>query len=281
MPSTVLGRSGRGGVRATRTVWAWNSLAMFSVDDRRALRQQVIDRASDDDHVTACVLFGSAARGEEDTWSDIDIALQLGRGVALEEVTNLWKAWLGDVANVADTLAIHASGALYRVFLLSNLRQLDLSFWPHDHLRSTGMPVQPIFGTIGGSRARGRGGVRGGSWPWSVCVPGLGGVRRGQGRKQTKARNLLERLRDREPEILRFTDDLAVPFTNNGSERDLRPVKTQVKISGCHRATTGAQAWLRIRGYISTVGKHGDDVLTALHDAITGNPWQPESAPAT
>src|SRR5680860_1392108 len=85
----------------------------------------------------------------------------------------------------------------------------------------------------------------------------------------------------REPEILRFTDDLAVPFTNNGSERDLRPVKTQVKISGCHRATTGAQAWLRIRGYISTVGKHGDDVLTALHDAITGNPWQPESAPAT
>jgi hypothetical protein len=41
------------------------------------------------------------------------------------------------------------------------------------------------------------------------------------------------------------------------------------------------QAWLRIRGYISTVRKHGDDVLTALHDAITGNPWQPESASAT
>src|SRR5680860_526387 len=196
MPSTVLGRSGRGGVRATRTVWAWNSLAMFSVDDRRALRQQVIDRASDDDHVTACVLFGSAARGEEDTWSDIDIALQLGRGVALEEVTNLWKAWLGDVANVADTLAIHASGALYRVFLLSNSRQLDLSFWPHDHLRSTGMPVQPIFGTIGGSRARGRGGVRGGSWPWSVCVPRLGGVRRGRpGRRGGTAVGVRQRVR--------------------------------------------------------------------------------------
>lgn len=114
-----------------------------------------------------------------------------------------------------------------------------------------------------------------------AVLVGLAEHRRAEGRKQTKARNLLERLRDREPEILRFTDDLAVPFTNNGSERDLRPVKTQVKISGCHRATTGAQAWLRIRGYISTVGKHGDDVLTALHDAITGNPWQPESAPAT
>jgi transposase len=34
-------------------------------------------------------------------------------------------------------------------------------------------------------------------------------------------------------------------------------------------------AWTRIRGYISTVRKHGDDVLTALRDAITGNPWTP------
>lgn len=104
---------------------------------------------------------------------------------------------------------------------------------------------------------------------------GLAEHRRAPGRKQSKTRNLLERLRDREPEILRFTTDLAVPFTNNGSERDLRPVKTQLKISGCHRAATGATAWLRIRGYISTVRKHGDDILTALRDAITGNPWQP------
>lgn len=104
---------------------------------------------------------------------------------------------------------------------------------------------------------------------------GLAEHPRAPGRKQSKARNLLQRLRDREPEILRFATDLAVPFTNNGSERDLRPVKTQLKISGCHRATTGATAWLRIRGYISTVRKHGDDVLTALRDAINGNPWQP------
>lgn len=94
-------------------------------------------------------------------------------------------------------------------------------------------------------------------------------------RKQTKTRNLLERMRDREAEILRFTKDLNVPFTNNGSERDLRPIKTQLKISGCHRSTTTASNWLRVRGYISTVRKNGADVLTALHDAITGNPWTP------
>lgn len=113
-----------------------------------------------------------------------------------------------------------------------------------------------------------------------AVLVGLAEHRQAEGRKQSKARNLLERLRDREAEILRFTADLAVPFTNNGSERDLRPVKTQIKISGCHRATTGATNWLRVRGYISTVRKHGDDVLTALRDAITGNPWAPP-VPAT
>lgn len=108
-----------------------------------------------------------------------------------------------------------------------------------------------------------------------AVLVGLASHSRAEGRKQSKARNLLERLRHREPEILRFTSDLAVPFTNNGSERDLRPVKTQLKISGCHRASTGAANWLRVRGYISTVGKHQSDILTALRDALTGNPWTP------
>jgi hypothetical protein len=30
-----------------------------------------------------------------------------------------------------------------------------------------------------------------------------------------------------------------------------------------------------IRGYISTAAKHGENVLTALRDAILGQPWMP------
>ncbi|MBF8187513.1 transposase [Nonomuraea sp. K274] len=57
---------------------------------------------------------------------------------------------------------------------------------------------------------------------------------RAPGRKQSPARNLLERLRDRADEVLCFADFPGwVPFTNNTGERALRPVKTQVKISGC------------------------------------------------
>jgi transposase len=104
---------------------------------------------------------------------------------------------------------------------------------------------------------------------------GLATHRPVSGRKQSKTRNLLVRLRDRDAQVLLFARDLAVPFTNNQAERDLRPAKTQLKISGCHRSETGAHAWIRVRGYISTVRKNGADVITAVRDAITGNPWTP------
>lgn len=101
---------------------------------------------------------------------------------------------------------------------------------------------------------------------------------RAPGREQSKTRNLLERLRNRVTQVLRFAHDLTVPFTNNQAERDLRPAKTQLKISGCHHSTTGAAAWLRVRGYISTARKHGINVMTAIRDAVTGNPWTPQAA---
>jgi len=101
---------------------------------------------------------------------------------------------------------------------------------------------------------------------------------RRDGRKQSKTRNLLTRLTSRDEEVLRFARDLTVPFTNNLAERDVRPAKTQLKISGSHRSSGGAEAWLRIRGYISTMRKNGIAVLAGLHDLICGNPWLPATA---
>jgi hypothetical protein len=46
------------------------------------------------------------------------------------------------------------------------------------------------------------------------------------------ARDLLECLRDRQDDVLRFTTDLRIPPTSNQAERDLRPARTQQKISG-------------------------------------------------
>ena len=90
----------------------------------------------------------------------------------------------------------------------------------------------------------------------------------------------MQRLPDRADQVLLFAHDLTVPFSNNQAERDLRPAKTQLKISGCHRSDTGAQNWLTIRGYASTCRKNGIHILTALRDALTGTPWTPSYATA-
>lgn len=67
----------------------------------------------------------------------------------------------------------------------------------------------------------------------------------------------------------------AVPATNNRAERDLRPVETQLKISGCHHAASSAKNWLAVRSYLVTTIKHGLSAFNALLRAITGNVWMP------
>jgi transposase len=61
---------------------------------------------------------------------------------------------------------------------------------------------------------------------------GLSEIPRRPGRKQHPCRDLLECLRDRQADVLRFTTDLRIPPTSNQAERDMRPAKTQQKISG-------------------------------------------------
>jgi hypothetical protein len=58
---------------------------------------------------------------------------------------------------------------------------------------------------------------------------GLSAVRRmpGAKSKQPPALHLLECLKHREADVLRFLTDTAIPPTSNQAERDLRPAKTQ------------------------------------------------------
>ena len=87
--------------------------------------------------------------------------------------------------------------------------------------------------------------------------------RRGRAPRRT-GHNLLSRLRDRKPDVLRFLTDPDVPFTNNLAERDGRMMKLRQKISGGFRSVEGAEDFAIIRSLISTARKQGWALLATL-----------------
>ena len=90
--------------------------------------------------------------------------------------------------------------------------------------------------------------------------------------KQSKARNLLNRMIQYKADILRFMLDPSTPFDNNQAERDIRMVKLFQKISGGFRSKPGNQDFDHIHSYISTAKKQGMSMFSSLRAAISGKP---------
>ena len=89
--------------------------------------------------------------------------------------------------------------------------------------------------------------------------------------KQTKGRNLLDRLIKYQEAALAFAFVEGVPFTNNLAERAIRNVKIKQKIA-VFRTEKGAQVYARIQGFINTVKKHKKNVFQELLKVNTKQP---------
>ncbi len=90
-------------------------------------------------------------------------------------------------------------------------------------------------------------------------------------KKQPPGKNLLDRLKLFEDEVLRFMNNFSVPFDNNQAERDIRMVKLQEKISGCLRTIDGAKVFVETRSYISSMRKQQKPILDALIEMSQSN----------
>jgi transposase len=93
--------------------------------------------------------------------------------------------------------------------------------------------------------------------------------------KQSKALNLIDRLRTYADDVWRFMTDPGVPFTNNLAEQAVRMPKVKQKVSGGFRTPAGLDTFCTIRSYLATLHKQGVNLFLALTLTFQGSPPQP------
>lgn len=86
-------------------------------------------------------------------------------------------------------------------------------------------------------------------------------------------------MREHADDVLRFTIDPLVPFSNNLAEQAIHMPKVKHKVAGCFRTTAGAQAFCTIRSYLATLQKQHFDLFPSLVQAFQGNVTQPRFSP--
>jgi predicted nucleotidyltransferase len=119
---------------------------MFTPEQREDVRAGLLERAREDDRVTGAALTGSAALGNEDRWSDVDVFLGVARSADLDAVVADWTSAIYDRDDAVHHWDVRAGTALYRVFLLENGLQVDIAFTPEADFGARGASFRVVFG---------------------------------------------------------------------------------------------------------------------------------------
>jgi hypothetical protein len=119
---------------------------VFTSQKREQIRGELVAAAKADPRIGGAAHLGSAALGQLDRWSDIDLALCLAPDADLNQVLIDWTARLYRDHAVVANYDVKRGDILYRVFLLDSTLQVDLSFWPTNEFRAVGQKFRLIFG---------------------------------------------------------------------------------------------------------------------------------------
>jgi hypothetical protein len=119
---------------------------VFTVEQRNALRARMLQLAEEDGRVVAGAAVGSLAVGSGDEFSDLDLTFGIADGVAVADVLEDWTRTLSEELNAVLLADLQAGPTIYRVFLLPDALQFDLSMTPAAKFRPAGPKFQLLFG---------------------------------------------------------------------------------------------------------------------------------------
>ncbi len=127
---------------------------MFTVEQRDALRERVLRIAEEDDRVVAGAIVGSLAVGDGDRYSDLDLTFAVGDQASIDDVLGDWTRTLVDDCDAVPLVDLARGSTVYRVFLLPDGLQLDLSMTPAPEFRPAGARFRLLFGETATDEAR-------------------------------------------------------------------------------------------------------------------------------
>jgi hypothetical protein len=126
---------------------------VFTVEQRDALGKRVLRLAEEDERVVAGAVVGSLAVDGADRFSDVDLTFGIADHVQVADVLDDWTRTLIDELDAVQLADLERGPTIYRVFLLPDALQFDLSMTPAARFRPAGPRFRLLFGetAVGGS----------------------------------------------------------------------------------------------------------------------------------
>jgi hypothetical protein len=119
---------------------------VFTVEQRDALRERLLRLAEEDERVIAGAAVGSLAVDGGDRFSDLDLTFGVVDHVPVPEVLEDWTGTLIDEREAVHLADLEHGPTTYRVLLLPDALQLDLSMTPASRFRPAGPRFRLLFG---------------------------------------------------------------------------------------------------------------------------------------
>jgi hypothetical protein len=119
---------------------------VFTVEQRDALREHVLQLAEEDERVIAGAAVGSLAVDGGDRFSDLDLTFGVADHVLVADVLDEWTRKLIDELDAVQLADLERGPTTYRVFLLPDALQFDLSMTPAAQFRPAGPRFRLLFG---------------------------------------------------------------------------------------------------------------------------------------
>jgi hypothetical protein len=119
---------------------------VFTVEQRDALRERVLGLAEEDERVVAGAAVGSLAVDAGDRFSDVDLTFGIADHVQVADVLDDWTRTLFNELDAVQLAELERGPTTYRVLLLPDVLQLDLSMTPAAQFRPAGPRFRLLFG---------------------------------------------------------------------------------------------------------------------------------------